>query len=57
MTTLECPLAQALTEIVIRELDVREDDAIAPETAMGVLQPVPLDLGVGGVQCNRALRA
>ncbi|TMR88827.1 hypothetical protein [Nonomuraea basaltis] len=39
MTTLERTLAKALTEIVIR-LDLSADDAIAPEVAMEVLQPV-----------------
>ncbi|WP_327590532.1 hypothetical protein OHA25_28600 [Nonomuraea sp. NBC_00507] len=39
MTTLERALAKALTEIVIG-LDLSADDAIAPEAAMEVLQPV-----------------
>ncbi|MEO3807220.1 hypothetical protein [Nonomuraea sp. B1E8] len=36
---LERTLARALTEIVIG-LDLSEDDAIAPEAAMKVLQPL-----------------
>ncbi|MFC4008417.1 hypothetical protein ACFOY2_14390 [Nonomuraea purpurea] len=39
MTTLERTLAKALTEIAIG-LDLSEDDAIAPEATMKVLQPV-----------------
>ncbi|MDP4505305.1 hypothetical protein [Nonomuraea turcica] len=39
MTTLERTLAKALTEIVI-SLDLSDDDAITPEAAMEVLQPV-----------------
>ncbi|MFI7644332.1 hypothetical protein [Nonomuraea sp. NPDC049400] len=39
MTTLERTLAKALTEIVIR-LDLSDDDAIASEATVEVLQPV-----------------
>jgi hypothetical protein len=54
MTTLERTLAKALTEIVIG-LDLSDDDAIAPEAMMELLQPMIALLQDLSEQDQRAL--